>query len=316
MALIVVVARKIMQITGLGLTGLFLCAAPMALGVVASMLWLLSLYSPKVALFLGLAFVFLVTEWLRRTGYQNFGFGRKPGMPDLTIMCDAKQRVRFVCISDTHNDHSRLEVPDGDVLLHAGDFTKNGTEKEIKAFNEWMGTLPHKHKIVCAGNHDITLDKEYYEQHWKRHHDTKESADKARSLLSNCRYIEHEKVTVEGVTVFAAPAMPAKGAQWAWKRPEKELQEYWDTKFNLDDSPDILLTHAPPYDILDQNITGIKTGSRPLLSGLRRIKPKFCVFGHIHESYGVAVEPRSECVCINASSCTLLGSRPIFFFTS
>ena len=103
--------------------------------------------------------------------------------------------VRFVCVSDTHNKTNRLRVPPGDVLLHAGDFTMTGQMGEVEHFNTWLGmflagcwhfllgdwfeeaklrcvkeqlpntndyfssgTLPHKHKIVIAGNHDISFD--------------------------------------------------------------------------------------------------------------------------------------------------------------
>ena len=52
------------------------------------------------------------------------------------------------------------EIPDGDVLVHAGDLTNTGGLKEIREFCSWMATLPHQHKIVIAGNHDITLDPE------------------------------------------------------------------------------------------------------------------------------------------------------------
>ena len=56
----------------------------------------------------------------------------------------------------------KLIVPDGDVLLHGGDFTKRGTRKEVQHFNKFLGSLPHKHKIVIAGNHEVTFDTESY----------------------------------------------------------------------------------------------------------------------------------------------------------
>ena len=61
--------------------------------------------------------------------------------------------IRVVCISDTHNQISKMthDFPDGDILIHAGDFSEAGHISEVKAFNEWLGSLPHKHKIVIAG---------------------------------------------------------------------------------------------------------------------------------------------------------------------
>ena len=90
-----------------------------------------------------------------RTG---MGWGL-PALPDLTLAeAPGKRRLRFVAISDTHNKHADLVVPPGDVLIHAGDVTWGGTLAEVEAFNAWLGTLPHKHKIVVAGNHDFAFD--------------------------------------------------------------------------------------------------------------------------------------------------------------
>ena len=70
----------------------------------------------------------------------------------------APNAVRFVCISDTHNKHDALKLPDGDVLLHAGDFSGVGSPKEVAAFAQWFaGQDKFAHKIVIAGNHDLTF---------------------------------------------------------------------------------------------------------------------------------------------------------------
>ena len=67
--------------------------------------------------------------------------------------------VRIVLISDTHNKHEKLEMPEGDVLIHAGDFTNNGTEQEIREFDMWLASLNFQHKILVPGNHDKGTDK-------------------------------------------------------------------------------------------------------------------------------------------------------------
>ena len=66
--------------------------------------------------------------------------------------------VRVVCISDTHNRFRELSIPDGDILIHAGDITRRGYLAELKDFNDWLLTLPHKHKVVIAGNHELSFD--------------------------------------------------------------------------------------------------------------------------------------------------------------
>jgi 3',5'-cyclic AMP phosphodiesterase CpdA len=74
-----------------------------------------------------------------------------------------KDTIKFVCISDTHNVDFLCEIPPGDVLIHSGDFTQKGREKEIKQFTDFISKLPHKHKIVIAGNHEMSFDQECYE---------------------------------------------------------------------------------------------------------------------------------------------------------
>ena len=67
--------------------------------------------------------------------------------------------VRIVLISDTHNKHEKLEMPEGDLLIHAGDFTNTGTEQEIREFDMWLASLDFQHKILVPGNHDKGTDK-------------------------------------------------------------------------------------------------------------------------------------------------------------
>jgi 3',5'-cyclic AMP phosphodiesterase CpdA len=67
--------------------------------------------------------------------------------------------LRFVCLSDTHScDLRKLQVPEGDFLLHSGDFSNMGEAYEIVEFNQFLGELPHRNKVVIAGNHDFTFD--------------------------------------------------------------------------------------------------------------------------------------------------------------
>ena len=67
---------------------------------------------------------------------------------------DGLRVVRFVVTSDTHNKHGMLNLPqEADVLLHCGDFTYAGSNAEVSRFNDWLGTVNYKHKIVICGNH-------------------------------------------------------------------------------------------------------------------------------------------------------------------
>lgn len=73
-------------------------------------------------------------------------------------MVETTDQIKFVCISDTHNVDFVHEIPDGDVLIHSGDFTKRGYQEELEHFIKLLDSLPHKIKIVIAGNHDMSLD--------------------------------------------------------------------------------------------------------------------------------------------------------------
>jgi hypothetical protein len=56
---------------------------------------------------------------------------------------------------------------------------------------QWLGTLPHKHKIIIAGNHDITFEEDFYEKNWKRfYHSTKEDPAAVKALITNAIYLE------------------------------------------------------------------------------------------------------------------------------
>jgi len=84
----------------------------------------------------------------------------------------AGKAVRVVVLSDTHNrvvtrEHAAM-IPDGDILIHCGDFTEDGTVAEIQAFNEWLGFLPHRFRVVIPGNHDLSCDPLSYHENVKQ----------------------------------------------------------------------------------------------------------------------------------------------------
>jgi len=73
-------------------------------------------------------------------------------LPD---MCAPASEVRLVLMSDRHEQHRRVEVPDGDLLIVAGDFTYfDSSQFSVRDFDEWLHTRPHKHKVLTLGNHE------------------------------------------------------------------------------------------------------------------------------------------------------------------
>lgn len=193
--------------------------------------------------------------------------------------------MRIVCISDTHSLESLLApLPEGDILVIAGDFTNQGNAFDIKFFSQWLKRQPFKHKLVIAGNHDTSFEYDPY---------------MARPLLKNCTYLEDSGVTIEGLLFYGSPWQP-EFMNWAFNLPRGEqLQAKWDM---IPQNTDILITHCPPYGILDYaNFSGAHVGDKDLLKRVMSIKPKLHVFGHIHEGYGTLIKDRVTFV--NAAIC-------------
>ncbi|XP_042258789.1 metallophosphoesterase domain-containing protein 1 isoform X2 [Thunnus maccoyii] len=121
--------------------------------------------------------------------------------------------TRFVCISDTHSRTDAIQMPYGDVFIHAGDFTELGLPSEVKKFNDWLGTLPYDIKIVIAGNHELTFDQEFMADLIKQDFYYFPSASKLKpenyenvqSLLTNCIYLQDSEVTVRGFRIYGSP---------------------------------------------------------------------------------------------------------------
>ena len=59
------------------------------------------------------------------------------------------RKTRVVCVSDTHNNTPKL--PAGDVLIHAGDLTNQGSYDELERSVAWLEKARFEVKIVIAG---------------------------------------------------------------------------------------------------------------------------------------------------------------------
>ncbi len=179
-----------------------------------------------------------------------------------------KKNLRIVCISDTHSGHQHFQIPSGDILLHAGDFSKRGREAEIIDFNAWLGTLPHKHKVVIAGNHDFGL--ETY-------------PEKAHTWFTNAHYLNDSSIVLEGLKIWGSPITPWF-YDWAFNRYRgADIRTHWE---RIPEDVDILLTHGPPARILDMTSGGKAVGCEDLAVAIQRTRPCLHVFGHIHEAHG------------------------------
>ncbi|KAH7719495.1 Protein C25E10.12 [Aphelenchoides avenae] len=189
-------------------------------------------------------------------------------------------------------------IPVGDVLLHCGDFTDVGRKEDYIEFNEQLGKLPHPFKIVIAGNHDLGC--EDGEDVTKRPGFlAKEGTEQGYKLLTNCTYLQDSSTEVYGIKVYGTSWHPLQG--WSFYRKNgPEIMAEW-RKIPAD--VDVLMTHTPPLGHMDTCVYGgHHVGSPDLLDVVEKhVKPKFHVFGHIHECHGVTTN--NVTTFINASSC-------------
>lgn len=184
--------------------------------------------------------------------------------------------VHVVAISDTHNRHGEIDVPDGDVLIHAGDFTSMGRPEEIESFAEWFNDQPHKYKIVVPGNHDLMFERNPLLAVATIH----QFCPDALVLMQVC-------VVLDGVRFYGDPYTLAFG-RWAFQYDAKAAPAHWASVHNSAPIVDVLITHGPPKGILDRCPNG-SVGCPALTQAvLKEIRPQHHVFGHIHESPGSA----------------------------
>jgi len=176
--------------------------------------------------------------------------------------------MRIVAVADTHLFHEELTVPDGDVFVHAGDLCRAGHREEMERAAEWILSLPHKRKVIVAGNHDW-----YFADHLER----------ARALFAGCAHLHDDGAEIDGVRFWGSPWQPAFN-DWAFNLPRgPALAAKWAA---IPPATDVLVTHGPPMGIGDRSSTGGRQGCADLLARVRAIAPRAHLFGHIHEDGG------------------------------
>ena len=149
--------------------------------------------------------------------------------------------------------------------------SENGTDNEVLDFLEWFCDLDFRYKILVAGNHDLCLDGEQIE-----------------GLPDNCFYLCNSGVEIEGrnfwgIPYFISNELNGNTAQLIAKIPQKT---------------DILITHRPPFGILDFD-ENHNFGCFDLLQSVSKIIPKYHLFGHVHTGYGI--EKKQHTTFVNAS---------------
>ncbi len=184
--------------------------------------------------------------------------------------------MKLVCLSDTHGDHHQVEVPHGDVLVHAGDVTAHGTEQDFLDFLDWFDAFPHPNKLFVAGNHDRFLE---------------QLPDRALEHVSDRSviWLNDSGITIDGIKFWGSP-ITLRFHNWSFMRdPGDDIATHWE---QIPDNTDVLITHGPPHGILDlvrrQDGSEEQTGCPQLLEVILKMQPNVHIFGHIHEEYGVS----------------------------
>ena len=188
--------------------------------------------------------------------------------------------ARIVCISDTHNQHQDIKLPEGDILVHAGDFTNFGKMESILTFLSWMEQQDFKHKLLICGNHELEFSEK-----------TSELEPIVESF--GVELIHNRIHEAEGLTFYGEPRSQ-EFFDWGWMyKRGAPAERVWSRL----PAVDVLVTHGPPYGFGDKVPYRLdrytqkfsdKAGCPTLLEKLKEgPRPALLVCGHIHEGHGI-----------------------------
>lgn len=184
--------------------------------------------------------------------------------------------MKIVTLSDTHG-FLPTNLPDGDCLVIAGDIcpAHNHTVEYQEGFlddrfNNWLDSLPYKHVVCIAGNHDWVFER-------------------GRPPFIHCNYLQDTSVVLDGVKFYGYPHTPMF-CNWAFNETHENLVIAAN---KIPEDTDVLITHGPPYGILD-SVTDPKWKNRAKDLGCKALRDrvdnlpnlKLSIFGHIHSSKG------------------------------
>lgn len=209
-----------------------------------------------------------------------------------------KNKLRILHISDTHQKHYNLEIPDNiQVVIHSGDASNSRdpyiNSNEMLDFMEWYKNFPADKKIFVPGNHDTSIERGLI---------TRKDFEDAGIIFLN-----HESYDLDGIKIFGSPYTPSFGKGWAYNVARHKLYNYWE---DIPENTEILITHGPPKHILDNDLDQL-LGCKSLYNKAKQLPNlKIHQFGHIHnrvrrdEIYinrGSYIDPKTQTKFINAS---------------
>lgn len=186
--------------------------------------------------------------------------------------------MKIVAISDVHGKWNKIKIPECDILISAGDYSFRGERHMVEDFHKWLNKQEAGYIISVQGNHELWVEKNFQE--------AKEIAEKVCPAV---HFIDEGLIEIEGVKIWCSAIQPFFH-NWAWNRQRgAEIKKHWDL---IPSDTDVLVTHGPPYGILDEVLridgssSGRFVGCEELLKKVQEVKPDIHIFGHIHSGYG------------------------------
>lgn len=187
--------------------------------------------------------------------------------------------MKIVGISDVHGKWSKLTIPECDLLISCGDYSFRGERHMVRDFHTWLHKQPAKHIISVQGNHEVWVQEQF-----------QMAKGLALEACPRVHFIDEGLVEIDGVKVWCSAWTPWFH-NWAWNAQRgDEIKKHWDL---IPDDVDILVTHGPPVNVLDEVRQKMFDGEHvehvgcwDLARAVERIKPDLHFFGHIHGGYG------------------------------
>jgi len=183
--------------------------------------------------------------------------------------------MKKICIiSDTHKKHRSIIIPECDILIHCGDMCNfhQDDQATLEDVDMWFAESPAKEVVCIGGNHDFLLQSKEFK-------------------FAHAHMLEDRSIDIDGLTIYGSPWCPDLSG-FAYYQCNDDLLKRWQA---IPKGVDILVTHTPPYGILDLPSSGTThLGCKHLLEELKRIQPRYHVFGHIHASHGKFTNGQTE----------------------
>lgn len=198
--------------------------------------------------------------------------------------------MKIAMISDVHGKWNKIQIPECDLLISAGDYSFKGEKHMVEDFHKWLNKQEAGYVISVQGNHELWVEQNF-----------EQAKDIAEKACPGVHFIgDGQAVNIEGFNIYGSAITPWF-YNWAWNRTRGDvtgthyfsgkvksalpIKQEWD---KIPDNTNILVTHGPPKGILDM-VTFVddtpkeRVGCDDLMNRILQLPElKLHVFGHIH----------------------------------